>query len=90
MRVARRRRDAGLSDAAIAVLAQATTLEFPLLPSDRTFGFEAVSVGVEMRKPRAASGQADAPLTEEQLRRLRESMPDLITQIFPISATFIR
>ncbi|HEY9854924.1 MAG TPA: glycosyltransferase [Stenomitos sp.] len=47
------------------------------------FGFEAVAVGVEMRHPGARKGSAPAaPLTEEQLRRLRESMPDLITDQF--------
>jgi vancomycin aglycone glucosyltransferase len=41
-------------------------------------GFEAVPVGVEMRAPAKGS----APLTEEQLRKLRESMPDLVTDQF--------
>jgi len=43
----------------------------------RGLGFEAVPVGVEMRAP-----PSRAPLTEEQLRKLRESMPDLITDQF--------
>ena len=46
----------------------------------RGFGFEAVPVGVEMRHP-VGRGPA-APLTAEQLRRLRESMPDLVTNQF--------
>lgn len=47
----------------------------------RGFGFEAFPVGVEMRLPGPRSAPA-APLTEEQLRRMRESMPDLITDQF--------
>jgi vancomycin aglycone glucosyltransferase len=47
------------------------------------FGFEAVPVGVEMRLPAAGKdGVAAAPLTEAEIRRLRESMPDLITNQF--------
>jgi vancomycin aglycone glucosyltransferase len=46
----------------------------------RGFGFEAVPVGVEMRHL-GGRGPA-APLTAEQIRRLRESMPDLITDQF--------
>jgi vancomycin aglycone glucosyltransferase len=46
------------------------------------FGFDACPVGVEMRFPAARSGQAAAPLTAEQIERLRESMPDLITDQF--------
>ncbi|HVZ32932.1 MAG TPA: glycosyltransferase, partial [Polyangiaceae bacterium] len=42
-------------------------------------GFEAASVGVEMRLPR---GRSAAPLTPEELRRIREAMPDLITDQF--------
>jgi vancomycin aglycone glucosyltransferase len=48
----------------------------------RGFGFEAVPVGVEMRAPPATAGQQAAPLTPEQLKRLRESMPDLISDQF--------
>jgi len=47
------------------------------------FGFEARSVGVEMRQPRGGGGSA-APLTAEQMRRLRESLPDLITDQFEV------
>ncbi len=47
----------------------------------RGLGFEAAPVGVEMRLPGARSGAAAAP-TPEQLRLLRESMPDLITDQF--------
>jgi vancomycin aglycone glucosyltransferase len=47
------------------------------------FGFEAVPVGVEMRHPGTRSGSGSAaPLTAEQLRRIRESMPDLIADQF--------
>src|SRR4051812_22891127 len=47
------------------------------------FGFEAVPVGVEMRPPGTRSGGGPvAPLTAEELRRMRESMPDLITDQF--------
>src|SRR5262249_50406371 len=46
----------------------------------RKLGFEAFPVGVEMRLPKAAAGAA--PLTAEQLRQLRKSMPDLITDQF--------
>jgi vancomycin aglycone glucosyltransferase len=49
----------------------------------RGFGFEAVPVGVEMRHPGTRSGSGSAaPLTAEQIRRIRESMPDLITDQF--------
>jgi vancomycin aglycone glucosyltransferase len=48
----------------------------------RGFGFEAVPVGVEMRHPVRSGSSSAAPLTAEQLRRLRESMPDLITDQF--------
>ena len=47
----------------------------------RSFGFEAVPMGVEMRMPAGKSG-AVPKLTPEELRRLRESMPDLITDQF--------
>jgi vancomycin aglycone glucosyltransferase len=49
----------------------------------RGLGFEAVPVGVEMRLPatRSAGGGA-GPLTAEQIRQLRASMPDLITDQF--------
>ena len=46
----------------------------------RGFGFEAIPVGVEMRHP-AGRGPV-APLTAEEIRRLRESMPDLIADQF--------
>lgn len=42
-------------------------------------GFEAMPMGVEMRLP--ATGNAP-PLTAEALKRLRETMPDLITDQF--------
>jgi vancomycin aglycone glucosyltransferase len=49
----------------------------------RWFGFEAFPVGVAMRHPGPRSGGAPAAsLTPEQLRRMRESMPDLITDQF--------
>src|SRR5262245_57761401 len=47
----------------------------------KDLGFEAVATGVEMRLPRQRSGAAPT-LTSEELRRLRESMPDLITDQF--------
>jgi vancomycin aglycone glucosyltransferase len=47
----------------------------------RSVGLEAVPMGVEMRMP--ANKSATIPkLTAEELRRLRESMPDLITDQF--------
>ena len=46
-------------------------------------GVEAVAMGVEMRMPARKSG-AMPSLTPEELRRLRESMPDLITDQFEI------
>ncbi|MDB5098034.1 MAG: gtfE [Cyanobacteria bacterium RYN_339] len=47
------------------------------------FGFEAHPVGVEMRLPSPRAGDAPAvPLTPEQIQKLRESMPDLITDQF--------
>jgi vancomycin aglycone glucosyltransferase len=46
-----------------------------------SLGLEAVPMGVEMRMPARKSGAAPA-LTPEDLRRLRESMPDLITDQF--------
>jgi vancomycin aglycone glucosyltransferase len=47
----------------------------------KRLGLEAVPMGVEMRMPRRKSG-AMPTLTPEELRRLRESMPDLITDQF--------
>jgi vancomycin aglycone glucosyltransferase len=47
----------------------------------RGLGLEAVPMGVEMRLPSRKSG-AMPTLTPEELRRLRESMPDLITDQF--------
>lgn len=44
-------------------------------------GFEAFPMGVEMRMPAGRTGGQPA-LTPEELRRLRESMPDLITDQF--------
>lgn len=44
-------------------------------------GLDAVPMGVEMRAPAPRSSGAPA-LTPEQLRKLRESMPDLITDQF--------
>ena len=46
-----------------------------------SLGLEAVPMGVEMRMPRRKSG-AMPTLIPEELRRLRESMPDLITDQF--------
>jgi vancomycin aglycone glucosyltransferase len=47
----------------------------------KSLGLEAVPMGVEMRMP--AQTSASMPkLTPEELRRLRESMPDLITDQF--------
>jgi vancomycin aglycone glucosyltransferase len=47
----------------------------------RSLGLEAVPMGVEMRLPANKSGTLPK-LTAEELRRLRESMPDLITDQF--------
>ncbi|PYR36547.1 MAG: glycosyl transferase [Acidobacteria bacterium] len=47
----------------------------------RSLGLEAVAMGVEMRMPAQRSGTTPE-LTPEELRRLRESMPDLITDQF--------
>src|SRR5262249_46513443 len=47
----------------------------------RSLGFEAVPMGVEMRMP-AQRSRAIPNLTPEELRRLRDSMPDLITDQF--------
>jgi vancomycin aglycone glucosyltransferase len=44
-------------------------------------GLEAVPMGVEMRVPAHRAGTTPMP-TPEELRRLRESMPDLITDQF--------
>jgi vancomycin aglycone glucosyltransferase len=49
----------------------------------RGFGFEAVPVGVEMRLP-VRSGAPAAPLMAEEIRRIRESMPDLIADQFDV------
>jgi vancomycin aglycone glucosyltransferase len=46
-----------------------------------SLGLEAVPMGVEMRMPARKSGAMPNP-TPEELRRLRESMPDLITDQF--------
>jgi len=50
----------------------------------RGFGFDAIPMGVEMRPPRsgAASSAPVTPPTAEQLRQMREQMPDLITNQF--------
>jgi vancomycin aglycone glucosyltransferase len=47
----------------------------------KSLGLEALPMGVEMRMPAKGSG-ATPKLTPEELRRLRESMPDLITDQF--------
>ena len=47
----------------------------------KSLGLEAVPMGVEMRMPGRTSGTMPT-LTPEELRRLRESMPDLITDQF--------
>lgn len=47
----------------------------------RGLGLEAAPMGVEMRMPRQSSG-SPPKLTPEELRRLRESMPDLVTDQF--------
>jgi vancomycin aglycone glucosyltransferase len=47
----------------------------------RRLGLEAMPMGVEMRMPARQAG-AMPQLTPEELRRLRESMPDLITDQF--------
>ena len=47
----------------------------------KRLGLEAVPMGVEMRMPTGRSG-GTPNLTPEELRRLRESMPDLITNQF--------
>jgi len=46
-----------------------------------SLGLEALPMGVEMRMPAGGAGTAPK-LTPEELRRLRESMPDLITDQF--------
>jgi vancomycin aglycone glucosyltransferase len=46
----------------------------------QSLGLEAVPMGVEMRMP--AQGSGTTKLSPEELRRLRESMPDLITDQF--------
>ena len=46
----------------------------------KRLGLEALPMGVEMRMP--TQGAAPKPLTPEELRRLRESMPDLIADQF--------
>src|SRR5262245_30837300 len=48
----------------------------------KSFGLEAVPMGVEMRAPPRKSGAPAPTLSPEELRRLRESMPDLITDQF--------
>jgi vancomycin aglycone glucosyltransferase len=47
----------------------------------KSLGFDAVPMGVEMRMPARTPGTA-AKLTLEQMRQLRDSMPDLITDQF--------
>jgi vancomycin aglycone glucosyltransferase len=49
----------------------------------RSFAFDASPVGLEMRFPSARrSGDGTPALTEAELRRMREVMPDLITDQF--------
>src|SRR5262249_29448674 len=52
----------------------------------RSLGLEALPMGVEMRKPKSTS-ETVPTLTAEELRRLRESMPDLITDQFETIGT---
>jgi vancomycin aglycone glucosyltransferase len=52
------------------------------VPWAQGLGLEARPLGVEMRLP--TSRPATAPLTPEQLRALRASMPDLITEQFDV------
>src|SRR4029077_18869926 len=47
----------------------------------RSLGLEAVPMGGAMRMPAGRAGVTPTP-TPEELRRLRESMPDLITDQF--------
>jgi vancomycin aglycone glucosyltransferase len=47
----------------------------------KSLGLEALPMGVEMRMPAPRAGTMST-LTPEELRRLRESMPDLITDQF--------
>lgn len=54
----------------------------------KSLGLEAVPMGVEMRMPGRKSG-AMPTLTPEELRRLRESMPDLITDQFETIAAAV-
>ena len=51
-----------------------------------SLGLEAVPMGVEMRMPARKSGAMPKP-TPEELRRMRESMPDLITDQFETIGT---
>ena len=54
----------------------------------KSLGLEARPMGVEMRMPAQGSG-ATQPLTPEELRRLRESMPDLISDQFETIAAAV-
>src|SRR5262249_12804122 len=47
----------------------------------KSLGLEALPMGVEMRMP-AQGGRATPTLTPEELRKLRESKPDLISDQF--------
>jgi vancomycin aglycone glucosyltransferase len=51
-----------------------------------SLGFEALPMGVEMRMPVRGAGTTPT-LTPEELRRLRESMPDLISDQFETIGT---
>src|SRR5579862_5311678 len=52
----------------------------------KSLKLEAVPMGIEMRMPGRRAGSSPA-LTPEELRRLRESMPDLITDQFEVIRT---
>ena len=54
----------------------------------RSLGLDAVPMGVEMRMPGRKSG-AMPNLTPDEVRRLRESMPDLITDQFETIAAAV-
>ncbi|MFN7985088.1 MAG: glycosyltransferase [Vicinamibacterales bacterium] len=54
----------------------------------RSLELDAVPMGVEMRAPAPRSGSAPA-LMPEQIRKLRESMPDLITDQFDTIAAVV-
>lgn len=65
VRAATRRRANGDADTALDIVSGATAIEFPMLPSNRTFGFEAEFFGITPRAAESAMQAAGFPCEYE-------------------------